>query len=201
MSTVEKPLSVIVSILALLLFVVSTGVAQKIDNQFFNQVDALLKDHVSDGLVDYRSLKTDKRLPALIKQISVADISTADANTKQAFYINAYNLNVINNALKNYPSNSVLDKAGFFDSKKITVANERLTLNGLEKNRMLNVYHDARYHFVLVCGALGCPPITNFAYTPELLESQLEKQAKLALNDNDFIKVTDGRVELSEIFD
>lgn len=200
MTTFVNSLVRLSSTLLIIILLSGTGSAQKIGAQFFKDVDVLLNDRVSNGLVDYKSLLSDKRLGALIKQISTADISTADDKTKQAFYINAYNLHVINNVLTNYPTSSVLDEIGFFDSKKIKVANSSLTLNDLEKGKLLSVYNDARFHFVLVCGALGCPPITDFAYTPEKLESQLEQQTKLALNDPSFIKLKSGNAELSEIF-
>lgn len=200
MTTFAKHLTHILATFLIILLLASSGIAQTIGSQFFKDVDVLLKERVSDGLVDYKSLLVDKRLVALIDQIATADISSADAKTKQAFYINAYNLHVINNVLSIYPTNSVLDVAGFFDSKKIKVANNSLTLNDLEKGKLLNAFKDARFHFVLVCGALGCPPITNFAYTPEKLEVQLEQQTKLALNDSEFIKLKSGSAELSEIF-
>jgi len=53
---------------------------------------------------------------------------------------------------------------------------------------------------VLVCGALGCPPLANFAYTPALLEAQLESQTRLALNDPNFIRSNGKQVQLSKIF-
>jgi len=174
--------------------------AQSIDQSFFKKVDGLLKANVKAGLVDYTNLKGSSELKNLIEEIATADLSNLDANTLQAFYINAYNLNVINQVVKDYPVKSVMDKGGFFDSKKITVAKGTTTLNQLEKGKLLSVYNDARFHFVLVCGANGCPPITNFAYTPAKLEAQLEEQTKLALNDNSFIKVGGDGVELSEIF-
>ena len=198
--TITKSFARFFLLASLLLVLSSPSSAQKINNQFFKDVDALLSDRVSNGLVNYKALKTDKRLVSLIDQIGQADISSADANTKQAFYINAYNLHVINNVLKSYPTKSVLDEAGFFDSKKIKVANALITLNELEKDKLLSTYNDARYHFVLVCGAIGCPPITNFAYTPVNLEAQLEKQTQIALNNPSFIKHNSGGVELSEIF-
>ncbi len=178
----------------------SMSFAGNIDNQFFTKVDALLKTHVKDGLVNYASLQNSSKLQGLIKEIAEADLSGLDANTLQAFYINAYNLNVINQVAQNYPLKSVMDINGFFDKNKITVANSSTTLNDLEKGKLLSVYNDARYHFVLVCGANGCPPITDFAYTPSNLESKLEQQTKLALNDNSFIRTEGGNVELSEIF-
>ncbi len=174
--------------------------AQTIDNRFFNEVDDLLKARVSNGLVDYDAIKTDKRLPALIQKISEADISSADSKTLQAFYINAYNLNVINKVVSIYPVSSLQEKSGFFSKDKIKVAGESTTLNKLEKEKLLESFGDARYHFVLVCGALGCPPITNFAYTPENLEAQLAQQTRLAFDDSNFIRTSDGNVELSQIF-
>lgn len=200
MTTFVNSIAQLLSMLLFGLLLSSSGNAQKIEAQFFKDVDVLLNERVTNGLVDYKALLTDKRLGDLIQQISTADISKADAKTKQAFYINAYNLHVINNVLRSYPTNSVLDETGFFDSKKIKVANSSLTLNDLEKGKLLNTYKDARFHFVLVCGALGCPPITDFAYTPEKLEAQLEKQTKLALNDPSFIKLKGDNTELSEIF-
>jgi len=150
--------------------------------------------------VNYSSLKSDKRLAQLVNHIATADISNLDDATIQAFYINAYNLNVINKVVKSYPLKSVIDQNGFFDSSKIKVAGSSITLNQLEKDKLLKTYKDARYHFVLVCGAVGCPPITDFAYTPANLDAQLEKQTRMALNNVSFIKASNGKVELSEIF-
>ncbi|MEM6964176.1 MAG: DUF547 domain-containing protein [Bacteroidota bacterium] len=186
-------------IIALFLVAV-TSFGQKIDTKFFNDTHAFLQKNVENGRVDYANLKNDKQLKSLIAVIANADVSGADDNTKQAFYINAYNLLVINNAAAKYPLQSVQDIPGFFDRKKNTVGGKSLTLNKLEKDYLLKPYKDARFHFVLVCGALGCPPITNFAYTPEKLEQQLELQTKLALNDPNFIKVNGNKVQLSQIF-
>ncbi|MEO1714190.1 MAG: DUF547 domain-containing protein [Bacteroidota bacterium] len=88
----------------------------------------------------------------------------------------------------------------FFDPQKVTVAGIPLSLSKLENELLLDVYSDARLHFVLVCGAIGCPPITDFAYRPELLEDQLEQQTRLAINNPEFIKASGSQVELSEIF-
>ena len=60
---------------------------------------------------------------------------------------------------------------------------------------------EARFHFVLVCAGLGCPPIINQAYLPDTLESQLQTQTQLALNDPEFIRTKGKRVQLSQIFE
>ncbi len=174
----------------------------KIDAQFFDTVDRFLGQNVKNGLVTYNGLANNTELQGLLNTVSQADLSQADAKTKQAFYINAYNLNVINEAAQRYPLESVQGVAGFFDRLKITVAGEKMTLNQLEKDKLLKVYGDPRYHFVLVCGALGCPPIIESAYRPESLEQQLEKQTRLAMNDPSFIRTNtaSGKVEISQIF-
>ncbi|MFK8008620.1 MAG: DUF547 domain-containing protein [Saprospiraceae bacterium] len=180
--------------------IIGTTSGQNIDKKFFNDTHSFLQKNVKNGRVNYAPLKKDAQLKSLIQTIAKADLTNADDATKQAFYINAYNLLVINQAAQKYPLQSVQDIAGFFDKKKNTVGGKNLTLNKLEKDYLLKPYKDARFHFVLVCGALGCPPITDFAYTPQKLEQQLEMQTKLALNDNNFIKVNGNKAELSQIF-
>jgi len=160
------------SILAIVALSVSSLFAGNIDDGFFDDVDAFLSKNVKNGLVDYKGLKQDQSLAALINQISNADLAGLDQKTLEAFYINAYNLHVVNLASQSYPITSVQSVRGFFDSKKVIVAGERLTLTNLEKKKLLAPYQDGRLHFVLVCGALGCPPITDSAYRPETLDAQ-----------------------------
>jgi hypothetical protein len=175
---------------------------QKVVDTFFKNTDTFLKKHVGNNGVNYTAVKNDASLDALIKTIAEVDLTNVDAFNKEAFYINAYNLLVINAAAKGYPLASVQDISGFFDSKKHTVSGEQTTLNDLEKDKLLKVYKDPRFHFVLVCGALGCPPITNFAYVPNKLEEQLEIQTRKALNDNTFIQTSNSEeVQLSQIFE
>lgn len=174
-----------------------------IGNAFFDKADAFFKMYVKNGRIDYKNLKNNASLNNLIKEVSSAKLTNANSKTKQAFFINAYNLHVIKGAADAYPLKSVLDVNGFFDTKKRLIAGEKLTLNQLEKDRLLKTYKDARFHFVLVCGAVGCPPITDFAYRPGKLEQQLATQTRKALNDPTFVKVNDAakKVELSQIFE
>ncbi len=176
--------------------------AQSLDDGFFTRVDSFLKKHVKENRVVYSTINNNPEFNSLIDEVANASLSEKDPKTKQAFFINAYNLLVLKGVVDVYPIASVLDVNGFFDTKKYLVAGEKMTLNDLEKKQLLRAYQDPRFHFVLVCGALGCPPITDFAYTPENLEPQLEKQTKLALNNPEFIRVDQSKQEakLSEIF-
>jgi len=189
----------ITNTLSLILIFISSMTGQFDSQRFFNDANSFFQKNVKFSLVDYTNLKMND-LKSLIKQIEKADLSSSTDLEKQAFYINAYNLHVINQVVDMYPIRSVMDKGGFFDKQKVNVSGQKISLNDLEKNYLLRPYKDARLHFVLVCGALGCPPISDFAYTPSKLERQLEQQTRLALNDDSFIKTSFGKVELSEVF-
>lgn len=184
----------------LLMGVMQSLWSQTINQAFFTESDRFFKTYVDDGGVNYNNLVNSQDLNTLIKQVADADLSGADAKTIQAFYINAYNLSVIKKVTTMYPVGSVMKNPQFFDGDKVKVAGEKTTLNDLEKTKLLQVYNDPRFHFVLVCGARGCPPITNFAYTPNELEAQLNQQTRLALNDPEFVKINGSKIELSQIF-
>ena len=168
---------------------------------FFQSTDQLLQRYVSNGAVDYAGLKSGGALTPLVEEIATVDLNKLSGNERKAYLINAYNLLVIHQVLKNQPLKSVLDVNGFFDTKKQTIGGRRLTLNQLEKDLLLKETGDARLHFVLVCGAVGCPPITDFAYTPDQLDAQLDRQTRKALNDRTFLRDNGSSVELSQIFE
>lgn len=169
---------------------------------FFVQADALFKAHVAGRVVDYDGVEADPRFAQLVEQVANLDVTDWSETERKAFYINAYNLLVLKGVLDNYPVGSVQDVAGFFDRKRHVVGGRSLTLNELEKDLLLKVYGDPRLHFVLVCGAKGCPPLIDEAYLPGTLDTQLERQTREALNDPAFIRVDGeaGTVALSEIF-
>ena len=187
----------------LFLTVITTSNAQDL-TAFFLKTDVFLKKNVSSGKVDYHSIKSDAILLNEVLEIaSKIDVSNETVNSQKAFWINAYNLTLIKAILNKYPVKSPLDISGLFDKGTYTIAGKKLTLNDIEKKMIREKYNDPRVHFVLVCGANGCPPIINNAYLPETLEEQLNKQAKLALNNPNFIKVNTAskKVELSQIFE
>jgi len=196
----DTPMKIASNILFVFVLFVNIGYTQNINQQFFDDTDSFLKAHVENELFDYEKAKNSTQLKALIETIETADLGTATDATKKAFYINAYNLQVINAIVTAHPITSVQSIPGFFDKQKMTTAGETFTLSNLEKERLLDVYKDGRLHFVLVCGALSCPPITNFAYRPELLDEQLDLQTKKALDNTAFLKVDRTELGLSQIF-
>lgn len=170
---------------------------------FYSNLTQLLEKHVKQGKVNYRDLQKDKpALDRLVKQIGEYNLNGAGKAERKAFFINAYNVLVLYQVLEHYPLKSVMDVPGFFDKQQYLVAGEQLTLNELEKKKLLLPYRDARIHFALVCAANSCPPLLNKAYTPQTIEEQLQAQAIKSLRDTQFIRVDekDNKVDVSEIF-
>lgn len=170
---------------------------------FFNKTDSFLKAYVVNGRVNYKSIKKNPlALDELLHIASTIKVDKNEVTTYQAFYINAYNLAVIKGVVDNYPTKSPLDIKGFFDKNTYIIAGDNITLNDLENNFLRkNFPNEARFHFVLVCAGLGCPPIIASAYMPSTLEKQLQEQTIKALNNPDFIKIKGKKVQISQLFE
>lgn len=167
----------------------------------FKKVDTFLIQYISSGLVDYKLVKENiNDLNVLVEELGT--LSPSSDKEKKAQLINLYNLSAIRLLAENYPVSSPQEIYNFYYKKFISYSHSTLSLNDIENDIIRKEFKDPRVHFILVCGALGCPPITNFAYTTEKLEEQLNKQTKLSLNNDDFIKVNseDKKVSVSEIF-
>jgi len=189
--------------LAITLSFICTSIANDLDS-FTQSTDAFLKKYVTNGSVAYQKIKLNKSdIEKLYGSLGAISLESASSNTKKAFYINAYNLIVIYSIIQDYPLRSPMEVVGFFDEKAHLVAGETITLNRLEKDKLLSVYKDARIHFVLVCAAKSCPPLMSGAYTSKNVEEQLEQRTKITVNNNDWIRV-DGqqkKVAISKIFE
>ena len=189
-------------LLLVLTFSSVLGFSQDI-NTFFKKTDAFLNKNVKNGKVAYDAINSNPQdLNELVKLTQNISVAVSDAKNYQAFWINAYNIHVIKGIIDNYPTKSPLDNAGFFDKTKYDIAGKSITLNDIENKLLRAQFKDARFHFVLVCGAIGCPPLINKAYLPNTLNEQMDKQTKIALNGN-FLKVNTKkkRVEGSQILE
>jgi hypothetical protein len=191
---------IIQTLFFLLIVTVSSG--QEL-NKFFNEADIFLKTNVVNGLVKYNAIKENpEALKAVLNTAKDISVLESDAMNYQAFWVNAYNLIVIDGIVKNYPLKSPLDVDGFFDKVKHSVGGKMITLNGIENELLRAKFpNEPRFHFVLVCAGLGCPPIINEAYTPKKLVAQLQRQTTKALNDPNFIRVEGKNVNVSQIFE
>ncbi|MEW2922226.1 DUF547 domain-containing protein [Muricauda sp. ANG21] len=172
-------------------------------SMFFSKADAFFKENIKDGRVDYETIaKNPKTLDELIGIAEELRTSPSNVAEYQAFWINSYNLLVIKGIIKNYPLKSPLDVKGFFEKIQYQVGGQSLTLNDIENNLLRKVFpNESRFHFVLVCAGLGCPPIISKAYKPDTLDAQMEEQTKLAINNPDFIRIKGKKVGISQLFE
>ena len=190
-----------VLIVSALVLTIQSSIGQDL-KEFFSNTDSFLKNTVQYGRVDYAAIKNSpERLNALVAAAKEIRVAETDAANYQAFWINTYNILVIHGVVNNYPLKSPLRVSGFFDTITYEVGGENITLNDIE-NKMLraNFPKESRFHFVLVCAALGCPPIINAAYKPATLDAQLQKQTLKALNNDNFIRINKEEVQISQIF-
>ena len=187
----------------LFFFLIVTGSSAQELNTFFNETDSFLKATIIDGRVKYNTIKENSEdLKAVLDVAKDISVSESDVMNYQAFWINAYNLIVIDAIVKNYPLKSPLDVDGFFDKIKHSVGGKMITLNGIENDLLRAKFpNEPRFHFVLVCAGLSCPPIINEAYTPKKLETQMQRQTVLAINNPNFIRIEGNKVNVSQIFE
>ncbi|MBO0590694.1 DUF547 domain-containing protein [Cellulophaga sp. E16_2] len=171
--------------------------------EFMYKSDAFFKMYVVNGKLRYEAIKNNKEdLLVLKNMISTLSVSKSNTLEYQAFWINAYNISVIDGVVANYPLKSPLDVGGFFDKITYTISGKNITLNDIENKKLRAEFpKEARFHFVLVCAGLGCPPIINGAYMPSKLNSQLTQQTKKALNNPSFIVVEKDKVKISQLFE
>ncbi len=168
-----------------------------------DQYSALLQRYVSaDGLtVNYQGWLNNPADVAALKQVVQAvaeeDFDSLDPNAQLSFLINAYNILTLDLILSNYADTAPgpgkpftsgrsirniqsLDFA-VWDDLEFIVAGESLSLNEIEKDRIVS-YRDARIHFAVNCASKGCPPLLNRSFTPETLNEDLDLMSGLFVN-------------------
>ncbi len=190
--------------LTTLLFLVSTFYANAQQDEFYKNVDHIMRNYVKHGMVNYSALKSDpSELNKIVEQIKNTDLKTLSNDEFVAFVINAYNMLVIYNVVNHYPMEGPLKVKGFFTDKSFSIGNIKLSLDDLEKKILFGKSKDSRLHFALSCAAVGCPPLSNTVYKPKTVDNQLKEQAKISINNTQFIRIdrTKKEVQLSQIFE
>lgn len=183
----------------IILFVLLFSTSLLFGQSVTDNIDSFLKKTVVNGKVNYQSISTT-HLNELESIIAELNREIVGSKQNKANYINLYNLIVIKQVVQHYPISSPLDIPGFFDRNKFEVGIEMKTLNYLENNIIRENYKDNRIHFALVCGAVDCPPIQNYAYREDQLQKQLETVTSAAINNPQFLKIGKEKTEVSSIF-
>lgn len=167
--------------------------------------DGLLRKYVSaTGKVNYKGIKADKKFETYLQLLKDNPMQDGwSRNKKMAYLINAYNAFTIKLVADNYPVGSITNLHGGkpWDHKWIKLGDKTYTLNDLEHKILRPQFNDARIHFAVNCAAASCPPVLNRAWTASNLNSNLDKQTKLFINNAAFNNIDEKQVELSKIFE
>lgn len=165
--------------------------------------DALLREHVRDGRVDYVAFARSDAFRAFLHQLQHTRL-TVDATREQrlAFLINAYNASAIAAVVAGSKPDSLFGRWRFFWRTRHPVAGEDITLWDLEHERVRPL-GEPRVHFALVCASASCPRLASHAYLPETLDAQLEEAAVSFVNDpeRNRFDAAGREASLSRIFD
>lgn len=175
-------------------------------------LDALLHQNVRGGLVDYDAFAAAPAFKAYLERLAAFDPEGLPATDRLAFWINAYNAYTIalivrhgeRESIRNINRTFGFQGRGPWREKLAVVGGTAYTLDFIEHDIIRARFREPRIHFALVCAALGCPPLRGEAYRGDLLDRQLDEQARLFLlgsPDKNRVDIPAGRLYLSRIFD
>ena len=188
----------------LIFFVVFSFYQSKAQTSIFND---LLQKHVSkNGIVDYKSFKTDEqKLDTFLSYLEITSPEkTWSKNKQKAFWINAYNAYTIKIILENYPLKSIMDiKQEGNSAWKIPfakVGGKTYTLDYIEHEILRKTVFDPRIHVGVNCASGSCPKLSNTAFTEENIDSELSRLMKDFINDSSRNKISKDSIEISSIF-
>jgi hypothetical protein len=140
---------------------------------------------------------------------------------RTAWAVNTYNFTVIDLVIEHYievdgdtlASIADIGAGNFavFDEPLIPVMGDTFSLNRFENHFLFEDIDrtspvvppalDPRLHFVIVCGALGCPALWPEAFRGDRLESQIAEATTNALQSNRQVIFEGKRIQVSKIFE
>jgi hypothetical protein len=189
-----------------------------------SEFDSFLSRHVSpQGRVDYAAARHDRddldrylaRLAAFSPDNAPERFPAED--DRLAYWINAYNASAISLVLANMPIESVEDvprpaaffflprAAGFFVFQRVVLGEKKVSLYSLENGLIRKRFLEPRVHFALNCASNSCPRLPAQAFSAELLDAELEREARRFIGEARNVRLDPatgtGTLHLSSIFD
>ncbi len=204
------------NVIQITLFCLTMGLAMDAQSKVYTDrmYAELLAKYVHNGVVNYRSLKSDSALYRFVHSLeNVNPDSLPNESSRLAFWLNDYNANTLKLICEHYPIKSINDIHDSINGRPshrtpwekpfIVSLGNRMSLNNVEEYFVRMRFHDPRAHFALVCASRSCPPLRTEPYHGENLNAQLDEQARLFLNDTskNVFDVSHRTATLSKIFD
>ncbi|MEM7662838.1 MAG: DUF547 domain-containing protein [Pseudomonadota bacterium] len=148
---------------------------------------------------DHQALKA---YIAALESQGVEGLSDEEA---MAFWFNLYNAATIDVIIDNYPLNSIRSlgalNSGPWDRKILDVAGfGEMSLNDVEHGTLRATWNEPRIHYAVNCASFGCPNLMDRPWEAETLEEDLEAAAIAYVNHPRGVRVEDGKVTASKIY-
>ena len=176
----------------------------------------MLKKHVvvvdggKSSKVKYADLNQDraqlKTYLDTLSSVKEAEFNAWSKPQQMAFLINVYNGYTLELILQHYPVKSIKDIGGVFDNRWkrnfFKLFGQDSTLDKVEHEtlRKPGVYNEVRVHYAVNCASIGCPALREEAFVADRLDKQLEEQAVRFLSDRTRNRYSNGKLEVSMIF-
>mgnify|MGYP001817371147 FL=1 len=165
-----------------------------------------------DGInrVAYQQARADAGpdLQRYLQELAAIDPRTLTRDQQMAYWINLYNALTVDVVLRHPGKQSIRRMGqGFFsfgpwDDALLSVAGIAMTLNDIEHRILRPIWQDQRIHYAVNCASLGCPNLSQTAYTAENLNRQLSEAEKTYLRHPRGVSFDSrGRLQLSSIFE
>ena len=146
--------------------------------------DRIVLAHVRDGQVDYPAIQADGMLDGYLRELNHIDpTKLARRQDQLAFWINAYNAFAVQGILDHYSPMTLWGRYRYFIGRDYRVGGTTINLYNLEREVLIEQFHEPLMHFAIVCASTSCPKLQSWAYQPEQLDHQLVQAAKAFIND------------------
>ncbi len=167
----------------------------------------LLRQAVSDGLVDYQILKArEGQLDAYLAAQAAVDPASLDKGSRIAFYINLYNAATLKLILEYSPGIRSIKEAGSlvrspWKRKFIRLSGQTVSLDHIEHGLLRPEARDPRIHFAVNCASKSCPPLAAAPYRGDTLDSALDAATRAFVNNPGNTYFMGDTLHVSRIFD
>ena len=146
--------------------------------------DKIAQAHVHDGQVDYSAIQASSHLDGYLGELNRIDPAKLPTRQHQlAFWINAYNAFAVKGILDHYSPMTLWGRYRYFIGRDYQVGGASINLYDLERQVLIEQFHEPLMHFAIVCASTSCPKLQSWAYQPDQLEQQLDLVARAFIND------------------
>ena len=147
--------------------------------------DQIVQAHVRDGQVDYPAIQADSVLDGYVGELNRIDPTKLPTRQHQlAFWINAYNAFAVKGILDHYSPMTLWGRYRYFIGRDYQVGGTAINLYDLERQVLIEQFHEPLMHFAIVCASTSCPKLQPWAYQPDPLDRQLDHAARMFINDS-----------------